>query len=181
MKKYSDNIRGLGLGKGFTLVEVLIYLAIIGITIASFVAFSMQISDSKIKNYVVEEVQANARVALDIMSQKIKSANGVNTVLSTFDVDPGELSLSMADGSKNPTVFDLDQNDGILQITQGTDDPVSLTSDEVKITNLVFTNVSSGGTYENIRIEMTVEFNNAGTDIEYDYSQTYQTTINLRQ
>ncbi len=182
MKNYKLQITNYKLrNKGFTLIEVLIYLAIVGIALSSFVAFVMQISDVKAKNYVMEEAQANARIALDIISRKIKSANGVNTALSTFDADPGELSLSMSDSSKNPTVFNLTEDDGILQITQGADDPVAITSDEVKITSLVFTNLSAGSDFENIRIQLTVEYNNLGSDIEYAYSQNYQTTVSLRQ
>ncbi len=167
--------------RGFTLIETLIYVAIIGMVVASFVVFVMSISDLRNKAYVISEVQANCRTTLDIISQKIRAATGINTVLSTFESDPGVLSLSMADSAKNPTVINLDQDDGILQITEGIAGPIAITSDEIRITNLVFTNLTSMSKRGNIKIEITAAFNNAGTDIEYNYLQSLQTAVNLRQ
>jgi len=164
---------------GFTLVETLIYVAIIGMVLSSFVVFSISISNSRSKTYVVQEVHANTRTALNVMSQKIRSATGVNTASSTFGVDPGFLSLSMASSTLNPTILALDSN--ILGIKEGSNATTSITSDEVKITNLVFTDLSGTGNRGNVRIEMTVEYNNIDTDIIYNYSQSIQTTVGLRQ
>ncbi|MFC1595128.1 type II secretion system protein J [Patescibacteria group bacterium] len=168
--------------EGFTLIETLIYIAIIGMVVSSFVVFSISVSNSRNKTYVVQEVQANARTALDIMSQKIRASTGVNTGSSTFGSDPGVLSLSMADGARNPTVFDLNQNDGVLRITEGVSSAVPIVSDEVKITNLVFLDLTSDGSFrENIRINMTVEYDNPSGDKEFEYSQTLQTAIGIRK
>jgi type II secretory pathway pseudopilin PulG len=167
--------------QGFTLIETLIYVAIIGAAVSSFVLFSISVSNSRSKTYVVQEVQANARVAMDIMSQKIREATGVNTGASTFGSDPGILSLSMANAAKNPTVFSLSQNDGVLQIVEGASPAIPLISDEVKITNLLFTNLTGTGVRENVRIEMTVAYNNLDTDIRYDHSQSLRTTVGVRR
>ncbi|MFH1661924.1 MAG: hypothetical protein ABIA02_02415 [Candidatus Falkowbacteria bacterium] len=104
-----------------------------------------------------------------------------NTGESTFDSDPGVLSLSMADASKNPTIINLTADNGQIQIKEGSTDEVLITSNEVKITNLVFTDLTGTSDKENIRVQITVEFNNLGTDIDYDYSQSLQTSISLRQ
>ena len=166
---------------GFTLIEVLIYIAIIGAVVGSFVMFSLAISSSRNKTYVAQEVQANARTAQELISQRIRAATGVNVVASTFGLDPGVLSLAMADPTKNPTVINLDQNDGVLLITEGAASPVAITSDEVNVTNLVFGDLTSSGARANIRIEITVAFNNSPGDVEFDYSQSWQTAVSLRQ
>ena len=167
--------------KGFTLIETLIYIAIVGIVIGGFVAFTFTISDSRNKNYVVQEVQANARVSLNLISQRIMAANGINTGASIFDADPGVLSLSMADSSKNPTILNLSGDDGQLQIKEGAGDIVIITADEVKITNLVFTNLTGTSDIPNVGVELTVEFNNLGTDVDFNYDQSWQTSVSLRQ
>ncbi|MEK7453098.1 MAG: prepilin-type N-terminal cleavage/methylation domain-containing protein [Patescibacteria group bacterium] len=169
------------ISQGFTLIETLIYIAIMGMAVSSFVLFSISVLNSRSKTYVVQEVQANARTAMDIMSRKIRASTGVNIGASTFGSDPGILSLSMADVSKNPTIFSLNQNDGVLQITEGLSPALFIVSDEVKITNLSFTNATGSGIRENIRIDMTVDYNNPDTDIIYDYSQSLRTTIGVRQ
>lgn len=167
--------------QGSTLIEMLIYIAVVAMVLSSLVLFSISIVSSRSKTYVVQEVQANTRVALAILSQKIRASNGVDTSTSQFGSDPGKLTLFMSDPSKNPTVFDLDQDDGVLRITEGASLPVTLVSDEVKVTHLMFTNLTGSSTHENIRIEMTVGFNNTGTNVEYDYTQSVQTSVSSRQ
>ena len=167
--------------KGFTFIETLVYIAIIGMVVVSFVMFALSISNTRNKNYVIQEVQANARTAQGIINQKIRAATGINTESSTFGSDPGVLSLSMADSAKNPTIINLDQDNGILRITEGLSDPVVIVSNKVKITNLVFTDLTSADSRGNIRIQMTVEYNTSLSDIKYRYSQSLQTAVSLRQ
>ena len=166
--------------KGFTLIEILIYVSLIGLVSVGFINFALSTNLSRSKVFVVQETQANARVALDLISQKIRVSNGLNVASSTFDSDPGVLSLSMADNFKNPTVIDLDQNDGVLQITEGTSTPETVTSDEVRVTNLVFTNLTSSSTREAIRVEFSVAYATT-TDIIYTYSIDVQTAVSIRQ
>lgn len=167
---------------GFTLIETILYLAITGIIITGLVLFGVTISNSRAKNYVAQEVQANGRVALDLISQKIRAANGVNVGASVFNTDPGILSLSMADGGKNPTIIDLTANDGILRIKEGASAAVSITSNEVKITNLVFTDLSSTSARENVRVNLTIDFDDGGSgDVRYIFSKSWQKAVSLRQ
>lgn len=164
--------------KGFTLVETLIYVTIIGVVVSSFISFGVSISNSRNKTYVVEEVQANARVAFELISRTIRSASGVNISTSIFNTDPGVLSLSMDNSLKNPTIIKLDQDNGVLQIQEGLNPPVAFTSNEVKISNLVFSNLSSGNR-ENISIDMTVEYsNNLSTD--FSYTKSLKTSASIR-
>lgn len=167
--------------RGFTLVETIIYIAIIGFVATSFIYFGVAISDYRAKAYVVQEAQTNLRMALDVISKKIRSANDVNIEQSIFDADPGVLSLSMDDVDKNPTVISLDQDDGILQITEGTSSPVAIISNEVKVSNLVFKNLTSTSSIENIGAEITLDYNNYGQDVEYNYTEDIETSVSLRR
>lgn len=167
--------------KGFTLIELLIYIAIVGAIAAGFIRFSLSISDSGSKSFVVQEVHGNGRVALDLISQRIRAATGVNTGSSTFGSDPGVLSLVMADAAKNPTVINLTADNGVLQIKEGSSSAVAITSSEVQITNLVFTNLTPTGARENIRFQLTVAYNDSSGDVEYTYSKSFQTAVSVRQ
>ena len=167
---------------GFTLVEMLIYLAIIGTISAGFIRYSVSITDSQGKTYVAQEVQANVRTAFNVMSAHIKAANGINTGASTFGSDPGVLSLSMDDSSKSPTIINLTADDGVLQVKEGSSTAVPITSDEVQITNLVFTNLSQSGERAHVRIQMTIAINNDGVESRiYTYSKTLQTSVSTRE
>ncbi|PIT92169.1 MAG: hypothetical protein COU08_03740 [Candidatus Harrisonbacteria bacterium CG10_big_fil_rev_8_21_14_0_10_42_17] len=164
--------------EGFTLIEVLIYVAIIGSVVSSFLLFNLSILNSGSKSYATQEVNGNLRIALDIVGERIRAAEGVTVSNSVFDTNPGTLSLVMSDGAKNPTVFDV--SGGILRITEGVDDPINITTDEVNLTNVVFTNLTASSSRENIRIEITGGLRNAA-DANTSYTNSIQTTVSVRQ
>jgi Tfp pilus assembly protein PilW len=168
-------------GEGFTFIEVMIYLALIGLVVTGFVSFNLSVSESRNKTFVAQEVQANVRTAMDIISQRIRAATGVNTGTSTFDSDPGVLSLVMVDSAKNPTLISLSQDNGTLQITEGVSSAVAITSTEVQVTNLVFTDLTSTSSRENIRLVLTIAYNAGGSDLEFTHSQTATTSVSIRQ
>jgi len=173
--------KNLSSQRGFTFVEIIIYLAIVGMVVTSLVTFALSISGQQNKNYVVQEVQANARTALDIMSQRIKSASDVNIASSVFGANPGILSLAMADVGKNPTIINLTGANGTLQIKEGIASPVALTSNKVKVTNLVFTNRGHQGKRRIIGIDLTVAYNSDNSDVYFNYSETVRTAVTLRK
>jgi Tfp pilus assembly protein PilW len=166
--------------QGFTLIETLIYLSVVGGIIATFVSFSFVVQDARTKTLVISEVQANGRFALDVISQRIRAATGVNTGSSTFDSDPGTLSLAMAESSVNPTVFNLSADNGTLQITEGVGSAVELTSDDAQVTNLTFTNLTDGDR-EHIRVQMTIGYTNTSGSKPFTYTQDIQTSVSVRQ
>jgi len=105
--------------RAFTLIETIIYIAILGMVVSAFVFFSLSVSGSRNKTYAVQEVQANARMALELISQKIRSADKIIFASSTLGADPGRLFLSMASSSLNPTIIDLSSDNGTLRIMEG--------------------------------------------------------------
>jgi hypothetical protein len=110
--------------------------------------------------------------------QIIKKANNLNVASSTFDVHPGILSLEMDDSNVNPTIFLLE--DGVLYLKEGNSTSVAITGENIRISNLVFNNLSGGNQRENIKINLGLEFRE-NEDIYYDYSTELETAINLRQ
>ena len=165
---------------GFTLIEMIIYVAIIGGVIASFVSYSLSIGESRNKSYVAQEVHANSRLALDVVTNSIRSANGINVGASTFDADPGILSLSMANLTLNPTIIDLSADDGILRITQGANAPIEITNPNVKVTNLIFENLTSTGGKASIGIDLTIDYANSAGDKGFEYHQDLHTAVTIR-
>ena len=166
---------------GFTLIELIIYVAIISIIATAFITFSISIIDSKGKTDVIQEVNANVRSALDIVTRHVRSASGLNVASSTFDTDPGILTINTNSSSTDPTVIELNQDDGTLQLTQGASSPVSVTSNVIKVTNLMFTNLTASSSRENIRIQMTLEYSGPTDDPVYQYSRSLQTAVSIRK
>jgi prepilin-type N-terminal cleavage/methylation domain-containing protein len=165
--------------RGFTLIEIIIYVAIITIVTTTFVNFSTSASEARSKSYAVTEVQSNARIAMNTIVERIRASISVNTSTSVFGVDPGSISLQMASSSLNPTIISLDADDGIMQMTEGVASPLSITSDEVKITKLEFTLLGNSTKRQNIRIEMEVEYNS--NDVTFKYTQALRSSISIRK
>jgi len=162
-------------GGGFTLIEFLIYIGIVATILILTSGFLWNIIFGNIKETSYQEVQQNGRFALTKIAQEIKKATGINIPSPGSSTDL--LSLAMADLSSNPTIFDL--VDGKLQITQGTEGPYELTTDQVIVSNLLFTNLSYPNTPGTVRIEMTIEHLNPSGRMEYQASIDLKTTVSL--
>jgi len=160
-------------GAGFTLIEFLIYVGIVATILVVMSGFFWNIIFGNIKETSYQEIQQNGRFALTKITQEIKKAIGINSPLPGFSSNT--LSLAMADASS--TIFDL--VDGRLRITQGSQGPFELTSDQVRVSNLLFTNLSYPNTPGTIRMEMTIGYLNPSGLIEYQASIDLKTTVSL--
>jgi prepilin-type N-terminal cleavage/methylation domain-containing protein len=161
--------------KGFTLIEFLIYVAIVGsiLVLMTNLFWNVILGGTKENSY--QEVQQNGRFALLKMEQEIKKAIGINN--PSPGTSASSLSLLMANSSLNPTVFNL--NGGKLIITQGSSSPIEITTDQVSVSSLRFTNLSYFGTPGTIGIEMTIENLNPANRNEYQASVDLKTTVSL--
>jgi len=164
--------------RGFTLIETIIYALIISGVVTSATIFSLNILEGQQRARAFQEVQQNARFAMERIIQEIRSANTLNTASSAFDVSPGFISLNHEDASKDPTIFGV--SNYILVIKQGSAATTSLTSGDVKVTNLIFRNLSVTNRTKNINISLTVEHVNPDNIVTFAASTTMQTSVTIR-
>lgn len=165
---------------GFTLLEIVITTGLIIAILGSFIGLVLTVQQTKEKIQGVEEVESNVRIAIEFMNNRIRSAQGVNAGSSVFDTDPGVLSLSMSDAAKNPTIFSLDQNDGVLQMKEGVQPAVPLTTKDVKVSQLKFSNYSQTGERIHVPITLSVTYS-AGQDSYAAYTENIQTSVSARR
>lgn len=166
--------------RGFTLFETIISVGLLLIIVGSLGGFVLTIQNARQQLSSIPDVDGSARIALSIMSQRIRTATGVNTGASTYGSDPGVLSLEMGQGAVNPTVFRLDMDDGVLVMQEGASSPIELTSDSVSIQSFVVTLLSPAGERENVGIAMTVR-SVSDDDSFASYEHALQTSVSLRQ
>lgn len=161
--------------QGFTLIEFLLYVAILIIVLSISGGFLWNIIFGNIKETSYQEVQQNGRFAMTKITQEIRRAAGINSP------GPGlassSLSLSMASTTLNPVTFGV--ADGKLMITRGLKGPYEITSDRVKVTSLRFTNLSYALTPGTIRVEMVIERFNPSDRMEYAASTSLESTVSL--
>ena len=102
--------------RGFTLIELIIYIAIVGGMLVLITGFLWNILFGNIKETSYQEVQQNARFALTKITQETKKATGIISPLP--GATSSSLSLKMEASNLNPTVFDIDVYRKLI-ITQG--------------------------------------------------------------
>lgn len=152
--------------RGFTLVETIIYTALISIIIGGALVTVYQVleSNNALYNKIIVEQEANF-----LLRKFAWALSGVSSInLPVVGATSSVLSINKINFPENPLVFDLNATD--IRLKRGSQEPVILNAQNVKITNLVFQHLASVGSGpEAIKINLTVD------------SQTFSTVIYLRK
>lgn len=90
---------------GFTLIELLLYVSIVGVLLISISMFFATVSDARIKNQSISEVNQQGVAALEQITQAIRNADAVT--LPTAGASGATLSLNVPTAGRSPTIFDL--------------------------------------------------------------------------
>lgn len=164
--------------KGFTLIEMILYIAIVSILLTGLVYFTWDLIYGRVKSYTEQEVNQNIRFASSRIVYELKSAQAINTPSTGTS---NTLSLSMSDSARNPTVFDI--VGGRLRIGYGNtgncpvSNPCYLTSNKVSVSNLNFTNLQQG---DSTNIKFTITVSSSGDRQELNKSETFESAVELR-
>lgn len=167
--------------KGFTLVEALVYIAILSIVILSISVFFIWAIRSDAKSQVMAEVVYNAERAMAVMIHEIKESQAIYTPTSLFDAHPGQLSLvtnKYLPQGEADSYLDFYLCGSQLCFKKESQQPVFITSNNVAITNLVFSEIVSGQT-PSVQINLTVDYINPQAKPEYEASISLQSTVSL--
>jgi len=157
---------------GFTLIEIIIYGALVTMIIGALVLTSVNILGARARITAMEEVSHNARFALERIMSEIRGSQAIETVSGS------QLKITNIDG--DPVEFNL--TEGVIKMSRGEGATrFSLTGSSVNVSSLQFSDVSYEDTSGAIRIEMTVEFANPLGRPEWDFQRTFYATENLRK
>jgi len=140
---------------GFSLIEAIIYVAILGTFIFAFVSFSNMMTTSRINNQIILEINNQGNQAIKTITRYIRNSTAFSISNSST------LDLTTPNGNVNFSV-----SGGILNITEG-QGPIALTNNKVIVNNLVFLNLSQNSTAENIKINLTLESNSNTTPVTF--------------
>lgn len=108
--------------KGFSIIELLIYIALISLFVTGAINFAWDIIYGREKTYGQQATEQSARIALSKISYEIKRAKNIQSVSGN------EIILNNETGTTS-----ISLSSGILQIISGGSEPYSLTSNEVEI------------------------------------------------
>ena len=162
---------------GFTLVEVLLYLAISSAMLTVIVTFLFVLMQSRIKNQTIAEVEQQGLQAVQLITTTARNAEAI--VVPVPGASSTSLTLQVSDVAKDPTVFSV--SEGTFFITEGASVPIAITSPLVEASDISFSNLSATGTPGSIKISFTLSRTNVDGKSEYDYSQTFYGSSNIRR
>lgn len=161
--------------KGFTLIEIIVYLGILAMIVTAFISFSLAVSNVKTKIYVTQAVNSAIRDSLELISQKVKVTEEL--ALPLVGESDSNLALDMPAGDAD-IVFSL--VDGVLYMGEDLNTPVAVTSDEVLISELVFSNISKKNSRDSVEVYIKANYRYADSR-EFQYENEIKTTITTRK
>ena len=173
-------LRGLSIGeffriaggkKGFTLIELIIYTALLAIVLSVTVSlfFMSKTLESQIAQQ--QEIDRNARVALMEMTQTIRSAVSVSSPA---------LGVSSADLYLNSSAIHYFANsNGIIQKSDS-GQTYDETADTVQVSNLTFTTRGEAGKQPTVSIAFNIRTNTLVYGQTNYITKHFQTTVQLR-
>lgn len=121
--------------KGFTLIEIILYIAIVTIMLSALVPFAWDIIGGASKSNTEQEVFSQGRFISERIKYEIRNSAGINSVSAT------SISLVNSVPASDPTVIDL--SNGNIRIRQGVGTAVNLNSPDITASALTFTNNTS--------------------------------------
>ncbi len=160
--------------RGFTLVETVLYFAIVSVFLLAATMFSLQILNAFKLSENSQEIQSNIMLSLDEMTGSIKAADSIVDTGSVFDNDNGILILSI-DGVQ--TKFYL--NEGAVYFQEGVSTPIKLTSENVVVPILRFHKIEEDKTPTQIIIDGRVEAVSTAAGLDKDL--TFHLSASLRK
>jgi len=170
------------ISEGFTLIETILYVALIVIMLSALLPFSLVMISNAAKSSTDQEVYSAAQYVSEELLYQIRNASSVNIGSSSFGTDfvassGAMLSLAETSSTVNPTTIKVAS--GTLVMTRGTSSAVSLNSSLTSVASLIFSNYSTN-TFNNIGFILTVSDSYTSTKNEYVASTTIKTSAELR-
>lgn len=126
---------------GFTLIEVLIYSAIVTVMLTFILLAAYQIIDNQSRLNDWLAVQENQKFLLQKLEWVLQSNQAIN--IPAIGASGNALSVNKLNFSGNPLIIDL--AGGTVRLQSGGGAPVNLTNPQVSVSNLNFNHLNLSG------------------------------------
>lgn len=168
--------------KGFTLIEMIVYIAIVSIIGGVLISFLANSFKSYNKAQAMQQVFNNTDGSLRTITNEIKYARSLYTPTSVFDNDNGQLSLETAlnaPADENTAFVDFYLDNGRIYEKREGSSTEPLTSEKVFVSALRFTSVAVSGK-NSVSVKITSRINTASTQPGDQAQLTLNSTASLR-
>ncbi len=128
---------------GFSLTEMLIYATILSILTIVTINATFSSIRSFAEFRVARDLNSSASSLLERMTREIRMAHAIDATQSSFNVNPGHLTLLTKDSSGADTTVEFYVENGALKIKEGGAAMGALTSSSTAVTNFTVRSLSN--------------------------------------
>jgi len=167
--------------KGFTLLEMLVYVAILSLVVAMVLGLFLWVVRAQVRVAAAKEVVESTRIVLTILENEIKEAQSIYTPTS-FSAPP-QISFETR---RNPppdedsTYVDFFLCGTRLCVKRESQSPLALTPENILIQNLSFEHIQTGSATPSVQVIFDAVYDNPGNRPELQVQVRVQTTIAQR-
>jgi len=169
---YTNNKRE----QGFSLIELILYVGLAAVMILAVSVFLSAILQSKVRSQTVSEVEGQGVQVMQRILQTIRNSEAINS--PGVGLSDSSLSINVLTPALNPTIFIL--SGGVVEMKEGTELSIPLTSTRVVVSDLIFRNLSRSETPGIIQVQFTITHLNQEGRYEYDYSRVFIGSATLK-
>ena len=164
--------------KGFTIIEVLVSVGLVGIMALLMASFIFELNFSNAKTKADREALDNARRAMDAIMYEIKGAQDVY-VPTTTSSQLSLKTLRYLPTGEDSTYMDFFLCGVAVCLKKESQNPVALTADTVEVSSLQFTRILNGSR-PSVKISMTVNYKNPDNNPANAATVTLSQAVSLR-
>lgn len=164
--------------EGITLVETLLYIGLVIILIFALTTLFGTVNRVKVRAQVIDTVNHQGSELVRYMVEEIRTAN--NIAEPAGGAVGGVCTVRSSDGAKGEITFSLSGGKLFVTEASGSNTPIQISSNDVIISNLSFTNASQTDTHGSIKFQLTISYLNPNGQTQFNYSEIFYGTASTR-
>lgn len=159
--------------RGTTLIEMILYIAIVAVLLIGVGSVSMSVMDAKSKGRAIGDVFTTATKVFGILTVLVNESNTITT--------PGVSATSSVLETVSPGagVGRITLVNGMLFRTLGSNPSVAVTPPFVRVDDIVFSSVGTISTSTGVRVTLLLSASTSGVWRPFQFSETFTTTLLL--
>jgi type II secretory pathway pseudopilin PulG len=165
--------------KAFTLLETIVYIAVLFVVITVIISFLSWSMNSNTKTAAMREVSDNATRVMEIMAYEIRESEGIYLPTTTSTQLSLQTSKHLPQGEEL-SYIDFYATSGNLYLKKESQSPISLISEKVEVESLFFNLVSTTTTYPSVQIGLKINYKNPNNRPEYSAQVAVTSTVSVR-
>lgn len=162
------------LAKGFTLIELVLYMGILSILVTAIAVIFSTVVDVQLESKATSSVDQNGRYLLSKLLYDTRSAS---SIVSPATPGTQTNTLQITRNSINYT-YSLDANSNLRITNQSTGEINVLNSYDTRVSGLNFLRIGSGGNSDTVQVNFTVT--SRIVQAKGQESRSFQTTLGIQ-